>query len=184
MKRIIVITGTPGVGKTMLVKALKARLNASVYNATDIVNKFKLYSGKDKFGAKIVKMKQLQERIAKIIQSDKSQIIILDGHILCDIRVRGAKAIVVREHLKKIISRLQERKYPIEKIKENVTSEALDYCGASAADNYGEVYEIMNGKAALKEAISIINGKTGGKKAINLLEELVAIIKKDRRFAV
>ncbi|MDE1856031.1 MAG: AAA family ATPase [Candidatus Micrarchaeota archaeon] len=184
MKRIIVITGTPGVGKTTLVKALKSSLNASAYNATDIVNKFKLYSGKDKFGAKIVKMKQLQDRIAKIIRSDKSQIIILDGHILCDIKVRGAKAIVVREHLKKIIYRLQERKYPDEKIKENVTSEALDYCGASAAYNYSEVYEIMNGKSALKEAISIINGKKRGTKEINLLEELVAIIKKDHRFAV
>jgi len=186
MKNIIVITGTPGVGKTTLCAQLKKSIKGcKLYNATDLVNKFKLYSGKDKFGAKIVKMKKLEQIINQIAKQEKAATIIFEGHLLSDIRIKGAKAIVLREHLNTIKSRLLKRGYPTEKIRENIVSEALDYCGAAAYDNYSKVYEIMNGKSAQRQLTSIIHGKY--KKdagAINLLEELVGIIKNDRKFAI
>ncbi|MDE1827773.1 MAG: AAA family ATPase [Candidatus Micrarchaeota archaeon] len=186
MKNLIVITGTPGVGKTTLCAQLKKKIPGSaLYNATDLVNEFKLYSGKDKFGAKIVKMKMLERKINQIIKKEDSKTIIFEGHVLADLKIKGAKAVVLREHLNTIKSRLLERGYPTEKIRENIVSEALDYCGASCYDNYPNTYEIMNGKSAQNKIISIIKGDCSQKSpAINLLEELVDIIKKDRKFAI
>jgi len=186
MRKVIVITGTPGVGKTTLCSQLRKSIkDCSLYSATALVNEFKLYSAKDKFGVKIVKMKKLEQKINQIVKKDKSATIIFEGHILADLKIKGAKAIVLREHLNTIKSRLLKRGYVTEKVRENIVSEALDYCGAAAYDNYSKTYEIMNGKGAKREILLIING-TYKKKAllINLLEELVGVIKKDRKFAI
>src|SRR5574340_361874 len=100
MKSIIVITGTPGVGKTTLCAQLRKSIKGcKLYNATDIVNKFKLYSGKDKFGAKIVEMKKLEQKINQIAKKEGASTVIFEGHLLSDLKVKGAKAIVLREHL-------------------------------------------------------------------------------------
>lgn len=186
MKNVIVITGTPGVGKTTLCANLKKKVKGcALYNATDLVNEFKLYSGKDKFGAKIVRMKKLERKISQIIKKEKSGTIIFEGHVLADLKIKGAKAVVLREHLGTIKSRLLKRGYPTEKIRENIVSEALDYCGASSYDNYAMVYEIMNGKSAQTQILSIVKGNYNKKPvAINLLEELVEVIKTDRKFAI
>ncbi|MGI0141845.1 MAG: AAA family ATPase [Candidatus Micrarchaeales archaeon] len=185
-KRVIVITGTPGVGKTTLVNGLKGKIvDSKIYNATDIVNKFKLYSGKDKFGAKIVRMKQLERKINEIVKKEDHSTIIFEGHILADIKIKGAIAIVLREHLKTIKTRLLKRGYPIEKIRENIVSEALDYCGVSAADNYHPVYELLNGKKTMAQIILLAKGKSRkNRTSLNLTEELVGIIKSDSRFAI
>jgi adenylate kinase len=187
MKRIIVITGTPGVGKTRLVNTIKKRMKGvSVYNATDLVNKHKLYSHRDKFGTKVVKLGQLQELINGIAREDKNRLIIFEGHVLCDIKIRGARAIVIRAHLRTLLERLKARGYPVEKIKDNIVSEATDYCGAKALRNYGEVHEILNsGGKVVSDVVSIIKGSsTKNRKQINLLNELLEMIRKDKRFVV
>ena len=189
MKRIIVITGTPGVGKSTIVKKLGKLLSgASTYSTTDLVNKHRLYRGKDKFGTKLVEMAALRREIDKLIKSDSSKLIIFEGHLLCDIKISRATAIVLREHLGTLKKRLAKRGYQIQKMRDNLVSEATDYCGEKCAQNYPRFYEVMaSDKKVIKELLAIINGKAGvitSKRRINLLEELVPIIRSKRSLAL
>lgn len=184
MARIVVITGTPGVGKTKLVEQLKRRMKrARVISANEIVGNYRLFSGRDRFGTRLVNLKGLEKKLNSMIAEDKtSNPIILDGHILCDLKIRNAIVIVVREHLKTMRDRLMKRRYPIEKMRDNIVSEAIDYCGVNATQNYKHVYEVISSERNLvPKVIQIITHAQKKKPSINLLEELIPMIKEDRR---
>ena len=184
MKCIILITGTPGVGKTTLSKRLLPKLKGAIlYDANSIAKKNSLYIGKDKFGSKIVNLEKLERAVGKIAISHKSGILIFEGHLLCEIKIRGAIAITLREHLPAMKKRLVARGYPIEKIRDNLVSEAIDYCGFASQKNYDVSYELFS-KSALPKIISIAKGKKIRAPAINLLPELVEIIKRDKELAI
>jgi len=176
INKILVILGTPGVGKTTFAKKLSEKVGAKLIEANKVIEEYKLYSGFDKFGTKIVKMKELERTLNKLAKDDN---LIIEGHILADIKIKGAIAIVLREHLQKIYKRLKARGYPDEKILENIESEAIDYSGINAEKNYREVYEFFSSDNKLMEkVIGIFNGKKVKKENIELLEELMPFIKK------
>lgn len=178
-KTVIVITGTPATGKTTLAKSLSRSIGAEVIYANQVAISRGLYSGKDKHGAAIVKMKELQQALNKAASASTSRIVILEGHILCDMKINGATAIVIREHLAALKKRLEKRKYSKAKEFENIMCEALDYCGVNAEKNYSTVYEIMGSRKELvKSAVSIIKSKNAKQKEIELLPELLKIMKK------
>ena len=76
--------------------------------------------------------------------------IIVEGHLLCDMKIRGATAIVIREHLKTLLKRMERRKYSRKKIENNIVTEAIDYCGVNAVENYDSVYEVLGGEDAAR----------------------------------
>ena len=186
MPKIIVVTGTPGSGKTTISRKItKAIRNSVLVSANEIVERRHAYFYKDRDGSKVVNMGKLKNGLKQAIEENKGKTVIIEGHILCDMRLKGATAIVVREHLATIKRRLEGRRYGILKIRDNIVSEATDYCGINSRKNYARVFEVMNGKAVVKDIIRITNGK-GAKfmKDINLLDELTTVIKKDKRFAI
>jgi len=176
INKVLVILGTPGVGKTTFAKKLSKRTGARLIEANKVIEEYKLYSGFDKFGTKIVKMKELERMLNKLAKDGN---VIIEGHILADIKIKGAIAIVLREHLQKVYKRLKARGYPDEKILENIESEALDYSGINAEKNYREVYEFFSSdKKLMEKVIDIMNGKKVKKENIELLEELIPFITK------
>ena len=178
MKRIIVITGTPASGKTTISKRLsKAMKGSELIRANDLVKELHLYNGRDGGGELIADMKGLRAAIGRRIKSSNAKTVILEGHLLCDIRIKGATAVVVREHLNTLLSRMKKRRYSKAKIEGNLVSEAIDYCGVNAMANYGSVYEVEGGSGAVKEIMDIINGK-GAEKEIDMLGELNGIARK------
>jgi len=182
INKILVILGTPGVGKTRLAKKLSKKTGARLIEANKVIEEYKLYSGFDKFGTKIVKIKELERMLNKLAKDRNDGNVIIEGHILADIKIKGAIAIVLREHLQKIYKRLKARGYPDEKILENIESEALDYSGINAEKNYREVYEFFSSdKKLIEKVIDILNGKKVKKEGIELLEELMPFITKSSR---
>ena len=186
MHRIVVITGTPGSGKTTISRMVAKAVSGSVLvSANEIVKKKHVYLYKDKDGALVVDMRKLKVELGRCIKANKRGTVIIEGHLLCDIKLNGAIAIVVREHLATIKGRLEKRRYSIGKIRDNLVSEATDYCGIHSRKNYAKVFEVMNGTSAAKDVVRIVNGGGAGfAKSVDILQELMPIIKKDGRFAI
>lgn len=122
-KIVIEISGTPGTGKTTICKMLEND-GYKILFLNEFFKKLKILNKYDqKRKCYIVNMNKVNTRIKKYISKIKKNIIIIDSHI-------GYKfsnySIILRTRPDILQKRLKKRNYSMEKIKENVNSEALD----------------------------------------------------------
>ncbi len=132
----LLVTGTPGVGKTTATKALAKLLHASLVDVNALVEKKKLYERKPGESEKTVKLGALKRALEKILKTGKN--VVVESHLLCEMRLPCDKIIVLRCNPLVLEKRLRTRGYPLWKIRDNVLSETLDYCLIKALKNYGE----------------------------------------------
>ena len=140
MKRVLVLTGTPGVGKSSVANLLTARLSGKHVNLGDLVKNEGLHRGFDKQrGTLIVNMKKVSERVRGIIGQSEGYIII-DGHLAMDIVPASDVflALVLRRDPDELQQVLKKRGYKASKMAENVAAEILDVCLFDAVKVYGE----------------------------------------------
>lgn len=160
---VIAVTGTPGSGKSHLAKLLSNKIKDSgVLELSDIVERYKLYSSKDKYGSKIIRTKQLRDKVKKLVNGQK-EVAILVGHLFPELGIRADLTVVTRVGLAKLAKRLEARGYQKGKISENLVSEALDYCGQGSRKLSDETYEVETDKE--KRAVLLyITGIAKGRK--------------------
>ncbi len=187
-KRLLFITGTPATGKSTLAeKLVKEYGNASLYNLNALVLKHKLFLGKDsEDGAVIANIRKLKTLVKDIFRKDKADLVIIEGHLLCELKMK-VYTLVLREHLPIILKRLKKRKYSTSKIRDNVVSEALDYCGITADNNGQNVHELISSeiRSARKLMLQIERGRLKNEK-ISLANEFVTLMKSksNRKYAI
>lgn len=165
--RIIVITGTPGVGKTTIAKALANKLKALYLSVGDLVRSENLILGVDRERQTLIAdVKKLTKRIKSIILQ-ASQDIIIEGHYASDVTPPNlvSYAFVLRRDPEDLKVKLKEKGFDENKILENVTSELLDVCLINTVKNYGAelVDEIdvsfMNVDRVTNEILTILRGQ-------------------------
>ena len=179
MKKVVVITGTPCSGKTTISEKLLKRIgNSELIKANEVVKDKGLFTGYSKDREMIADMTALKKEVERRIRASKAELVIVEGHLLCDTAIRGAVAIVIREHLKTLLARMKKRRYRKGKIEGNIVSEAIDYCGVNSEENYMEVHEVMGGSSAVADIESIIKGGKKGDGHIDMLGELNGLAKK------
>ncbi len=138
----ILLTGTPGVGKTRIANILAKKLSARVVSITDILKRHKLYSKFDKKNqAYVADLKKLTSVLRKVLNRARNNIII-EGHLGCELKLPVELVIVLRCHPLVLWKRLKKRDYSFNKIVQNVQAEMLDYCTLKAEKNYQNVIEI------------------------------------------
>ncbi len=127
MKKAIVVTGTPGTGKTTLAKRLSKLLGYPYVDVNDIILRYGLSEGYDKErDCKIVDTKELNKILIDIIRSSDSPLVI-DSHLAHFLPKRFVSlCIITRCNLKLLRSRLKRRHYSDEKIAENLESEIME----------------------------------------------------------
>lgn len=167
MKRVLIVVGSPGVGKTSLSDLLVSRLHGVKISLSELVRNEGLSCGFDERRRTLIAdMKKVSSRVGEIIQQSEGWIVV-DGHFAMDVvPVKDVLlAFVLRrdpDELQEVLSKRGFEKY---KVAENVAAEILDVCLFDAIKAYGEkkVCEVdtscKNEREVVEEVIQIINGQ-------------------------
>ncbi len=130
---IIVVSGTPGTGKSLLAKDLAKKLKFEYLDVNKLIKEQKLYDSYDKKRACfIVDLNKLNRFLIKVI---KNKNMIVDGHLSHFLPKKYVDwCIITKCDLKILKKRLEKRRYNKEKIRENLDSEIFDVCLNEARD--------------------------------------------------
>jgi len=161
---ILIITGTPGVGKSSASKLLAVRIGARSVSLGDLVEREKLHTGVDeKRDTLVADMKKVKERVERMIAESAGDIVI-EGHYAVDVvspeEVRFV--FVLRRDPGELERVLRERLYREEKVRENLAAEILDVCLSDAVTRCG--------------AHNVCEVDVTGRKVEDVVEEIVQIL--------
>lgn len=159
MRQVILISGSPGTGKTTIANKLSKLLPAELIdiNKEAIENQFlKKDPNRD---TNITDIKKLKKHLIKKIENSNALYVIIEGHYADIIPNKYvSKAIILRTHPEILKKRLEQRKYSVKKISENLQAEILGDCTYHAIESYGtdKVYELDNSELSIEQTIEIL----------------------------
>lgn len=127
-RRVVVIAGVPGVGKSTVAGAVAERLGCPVIGVSELAVKEGALLGRDEDrDTDIVDLPRLKEIIAEAVSATEGPIIV-EGHYAYDVVPSDlvSHALILRRAPWILKEELRERGYSNEKISENVEAELLD----------------------------------------------------------
>ena len=183
-KIVMLITGTPCVGKTTVSRYLAVELNATYLNLTDLAKKHSLIQGEDKERKTIIiDEEKMRKKIEEIIRETENSYVIVDGHYASKVvpKTHVTQIIVLRRNPIELRSFMEKKGFSGAKLWENLASEILDVCLVEALSEHNneKVCEVdATGKSTRDVATEILAIKDKHKKCrvgnidwIGLLEE-------------
>lgn len=161
--KAILVTGTPGVGKTTVAHKLASKLDALYISITELVKKQKLITGIDENRQTLIAdTKKVSKQLQEILANTEGSIII-EGHYAVDVVPKKDvnTVFVLRRDPRELKSALENRGYDEKKLWENLAAEILDVClwDALSACGVDKVCEIdVSGKTveAVVEEIMMV----------------------------
>jgi len=164
---VIIVTGTPGVGKSSVSKLLASRIGAGLIAVGDLVRNEGLYIGIDrKRDTLVADSKKVLRKVERIVACSAGDVIV-EGHYAMDVvspeNVR--LVFVLRRDPEELREALKGRGYRVEKIRENLAAEILDVCLYDAAKTCGlnKVCEInvtaRRAEDVVEEMLLVLYGK-------------------------
>ncbi len=181
--RVILITGTPSVGKTTLARKLALQLNAEYVNLTELAEKEHLSKERDfQRNTTIIDETKMRRKLRAIIRK-KEKDIVIDGHYAAAVTPRNLAThiFVLRRNPVQLRELMRKRGYSEAKQKENLAAEILDVCLVEALQEQENEkvceLDITNKtvQEALTEVLAVLEGKkkcyAGHVDWLGLLEE-------------
>ena len=163
MKNLLIISGTPGVGKSSVAKILKKK-GWKILNLKKIARKYQILTGYDeKDETMIINEKKISAVIKKELGNEDYVIASHLSHFVSPTLVK--LCVVLRCNPLKLEKRLKKRCYSKLKVAENVMCELLDVCLVEAIDighkiNLHEIDTTKKKPASVaKEILNILNNK-------------------------
>jgi adenylate kinase len=129
----IIITGTPGTGKTTMARLLAGYLDYPLIDLKEFINERGMFAKKG--NEKIVNMSRLRKSLPSFLKKKKH--FVLEGHIACELKLPADTIFITRTKPSTLKRRLGKRNYSAKKIEENVMAELLDYCTQKVNEKYG-----------------------------------------------
>ncbi len=154
----ILITGSPGTGKTTVAKKLAKKLNCVYINEHDFALASGIASWNHEFNELEIPLNKM--RSALLSELKKHENIIIEGHTLCEIKLPVDAVILLRVHPELLQERLERKGYNDVKIADNVFCEGIDYCKKHVLRRYPEskIIEVRN-ERSIKDCIDEIVSK-------------------------
>ncbi len=165
MNKAIIITGTPGTGKTTISQLLSTH-GYEVHEVGKIVKEKHLYTlYDDEMECYVVDDDLLTPVLVELIENNSSPVpIILDGHVMMVPSEYIYHCIVLRCSIKTLRTRLEEREYKPSKIEENVEAEIMEVILTEMLESYGEenvsiVYTDKTEERSCNDVLNFIKGR-------------------------
>jgi adenylate kinase len=167
-KRVILLTGTPCVGKSSVAQLLCVKLDAFYVNLTELAIRENLVSGKDlERNSIIVDERQMMHKISEIIEKCDKEDVIVDGHYAVNVVPKKivSYVFVLRRDPVELKGFMEKAGFSGLKLWENLASEILDVCLVDALKVHGKakVCELdVTGKSVeevVNEILNILMGR-------------------------
>jgi adenylate kinase len=132
----IIITGTPGTGKTRISRLLAKRMRLPLVEIKEFVDDNHIFRMEK--GEKTVDVNRLRGKLLPHLAGlARAGGYVVEGHLACEMRLPADFVFVLRTHPKKLRQRLAPRHYGRKKLDENLEAEMLDYCVQRVESVYG-----------------------------------------------
>ena len=170
MQNVIIVAGTPGVGKTALARTLAKKTGSLYLNLGEFVKENKLFTRYDRQSQSYtINERRLQRALMQFFVTHKNKPIVIETHWLGRfMRKRpGMVALVVRLDPMVLARRLKSRKWRKQKIWDNVESELIDLSLYESVKFLGpeHVYQIdasrKNPREIVREAMQLLHSGRG-----------------------
>lgn len=127
--KAIIVSGTPGTGKTTVAKKLAKKIKGQYVDVNKVIKKYKLAEGYDtKRKSRIVDVSKLKKVLIRMIMESKKTLVI-DSHLSHYIQKEYANmCIICKCDIKELRKRLRRRGYGKKKIEENIEAEIMEVC--------------------------------------------------------
>lgn len=138
---VILVTGTPRVGKTSVSRLLTSELDALYVNLTDLALREDLVLGKDeKRDSVIVDEDLMREKIREMIQDRDRSHVVVDGHYAFGVVPKDlvTHVFVLRRNPVELKKFMEKSGFSGDKLWENLACEILDVCLCEVLNVYGE----------------------------------------------
>jgi adenylate kinase len=136
----ILITGTPGCGKTTLAKKIAEKIGCFCINEKDFALQNKIGSFNDENELEIP-IEKIEKKMNSFLKKQKN--IVLEGHVLCEAKLAVDKVVLISIDPEELEARLEQRAYSPVKIMDNVFCEGIDYCKKHVLRNYSKKKVIL-----------------------------------------
>ncbi len=166
-KRVILITGTPCVGKTTIATKLAEQLNAKYINLTELAETEHLTQGKDKErNTTIINENKMRQKLTELITEATSDLII-DGHYAAAVtpKTHTTYIFVLRRNPTQLREFMQKCGFNKPKQTENLQAEILDVCLVEALREHPKEkvceLDITNKtvEETLNDVLAVLEGK-------------------------
>lgn len=165
--RVILVVGTPCVGKTSVARLLASKINAFYVNLTELALKENLVSGVDnERGSVMVDEVRMRRKISEVIKGAGGDVVV-DGHYGASVVPERfvTHVFVLRRDPVELRGFMEKAGFAGRKLWENLAAEILDVCLFEAVKAYGvgRVCELnITGKSVddvVREILDVVDGR-------------------------
>lgn len=164
-KRVVLVTGTPCVGKTSAARLLTAKLNALYINLTDLAFQNNLIKEKDeKRNTSVIDESAMRKTLRNLINKTDSKEIVVDGHYAASVvpAELATYIFVLRRDPTELRELMKKQGFSEAKQTENLAAEILDV----------SLVDALNAQTTAKTCELNVTGKTPKEIANKILQTM------------